>query len=149
MSLYRQPGRARPLLIAGVAVATLAIGLLIGFALGRSGREEPSAQQLVANLHETLRPLAAGLELLPTEYPQARAGSGNETAAVQGDLGRIDAALREAAPQLRLIDPAGARTLDARIAAVHAGVRENVTPAQLTRLATAAHDALADVPGGR
>jgi hypothetical protein len=149
MSLYRQPGRVRPLLIAGIAVAGLIVGLVLGYALGRSGRKDPTAQDLVAQLHETLRPLAAGLELLPTEYPQARAGAGNETAAVQGDLGRIDAALREAASDLRVLDPAGARTLDARVAAIRAAVREDVSPAQLERLASAAQDALADVPGGR
>jgi hypothetical protein len=149
VSLYRQPGRARPLLIAAIAVAGLAIGLALGFALGRSGREEPSARTLVAGLHETLRPLAAGLELLPTEYPQARAGAGNESAAVQGDLARIDAALRDAAPDLRALDPAGARTLAARVAAVRAAVREDVPPAQLERLADAAQEALATVPGGR
>jgi hypothetical protein len=149
VSLYRQPGRVRPLLIAGIAVAALAVGLALGFALGRSGREEPSARQLVASLRSTLRPLAAGLELLPTEYPQARAGAGNESAAVRGDLARIDAALHDAAPRLRALDPASARTLADRVAAVRAGVRADVPPARLERLAAAAQDALAAVPGGR
>jgi len=147
MSLYRQPRAARPLLLAGIAVIALLIGGAIGFALGRSSAPEPSAQDVVAHLRDQLRPLAAGLELLPTEYPQALSGGG-ESAAVTGDLGRIRSALAAAAPDLRTLDPAGARALADRVAALEQAIAARVPAAQVQRLAAAAQDALASVPGG-
>jgi hypothetical protein len=148
MSLYRQPRARRPLLIAGIATVALLVGGAIGFALGRGSAPEPSAQDVVAQLREDLRPLAAGLELLPTEYPQALAGGG-ESAAVTGDLSRIRSALADAAPDLRRLDPAGARALSDRVAALEQAIAARAPAAQVERLAAAAQNALAGVPGGR
>jgi len=149
MSLYRQPGRVRPLVIALVALVALLVGGGIGFALGRGSSPDPTARAVVDQLRGTLRPLGAGLELIPTEYPQSRQGTGSEAAAVRGDLDRIDAALRDATPDLRVLDPVGARTLAARVAALAAAVRADATPARVRALAAAAQAALAAVPGGR
>lgn len=148
MSLYRQPRAARPLVIAGIAVAALLIGGAIGFALGRSSAPEPSAQDVVAQLRDELRPLAAGLALLPTEYPQALAGGG-ESAAVTGDLARVRSALDAAAADLRALDPDGERTLADRLAALEHAIDTRAPAAEVERLATAAQEALLDVPGGR
>jgi hypothetical protein len=147
MSLYRQPRASRPLLLAAIAVVALLAGGAIGFALGRGSAPDPSAQDVVAGLREQLRPLAGGLELLPTEYPQALAG-GDESAAVTGDLARIRTALAAASPDLRTLDPAGERTLTARVAALRQAIEARVPAARLEQLATAAQHALADVPGG-
>ncbi|HEX7290852.1 MAG TPA: hypothetical protein VF250_06945 [Conexibacter sp.] len=147
MSLYRQPRASRPLLIAGIAVVALLVGGAIGFALGRGSAPEPSAQDVVAQLSDDLRPLAAGLELLPTEYPQALAG-GAESAAVTGDLAHIRAALTAAGPDLRALDPAGARALAERVAALERAIDARAPAAQVERLAADAQDALAGVPGG-
>ncbi|HEU4703383.1 MAG TPA: hypothetical protein VFS37_12950 [Conexibacter sp.] len=147
MSLYRQPRATRPLLLAGIAVAALIVGAAIGFALGRSSAPEPSAQDVVAQLREELRPLAGGLQLLPVEYPQALAGGG-ESAGVEGGLARIRAALADATPDLRALDPAGARALAARVAALEQAVEARAPAAQVEQLVSAAQDALADVPGG-
>lgn len=147
MSLYRQPRASRPLVIAGIAVVALLVGGAIGFALGRSSAPEPTAQDVVAQLRDELRPLSAGLELLPTEYPQALAGGG-ESAAVTGDLGRIHGALNAAQADLRTLDPAGLRTLTDRVAALDAAISARVAAAQVTRLAADAQAALAAVPGG-
>jgi len=147
MSLYRQPRAARPLLIASIAAVALLVGGAIGFALGRGSAPEPSAQDVVSQLRDDLRPLAAGLELLPTEYPQALQGGG-ESAAVTGDLGRIRSALAASAADLRTLDPAGARALANRVAALEQAIAARVPPAQVKQLATAAQDALAGVPGG-
>jgi len=148
MSLYRQPRAARPLLIAGIAAVALLVGGALGFALGRNSAPEPSAQDVVAQLRDELRPLAAGLELLPTEYPQALAGGG-ESAAVTGDLGRIRGALTATRADLATLDPAGARTLADRVAALEQAIDARVPAAQVKQLAAAAQDALAGVPGGR
>jgi hypothetical protein len=148
MSLYRQPRASRPLAISLVALAALLVGGAIGFAIGRASAPDPSAQDVVSQLREELRPLAAGLELLPTEYPQARAGGG-ESAAVDGDLARIRGALHAAQADLRALDPAGARTLADRVATLAAAIRARAASAQVARLAADAQAALADVPGGR
>lgn len=147
MSLYRQPRASRPLLLAAIAAVALIVGGAIGFALGRSSAPEPSAQDVVAQLRDELRPLAGGLELLPTEYPQALAGGG-ESAAVTGDLGRIRAALAATAPDLRALDPAGARALADRVDALEQAIHARAPAAQVEQLAGAAQAALADVPGG-
>jgi hypothetical protein len=148
MSLYRQPGRARPALIAGVVGVTLVIGLAIGFAIGRGTSPDPSAEDVVAQLRTQLQPLGTGLKLLPTEYPQAYAGAGNETAGVRGNAERMQATLRAAAPDLRVLDPAGARALEQRVQALAAAVAAKAPPAEVQRLTTEASDALAQVPGG-
>jgi hypothetical protein len=148
MSLYRQPRGARPLLIAGIAAVALIVGGAIGFALGRGSAPDPSARDVVAQLRGELRPLAAGLELLPTEYPQALQGGG-ESAAVTGDLGRIRSALAASAADLRTLDPAGARALADRVAALQQAIAARAPAAQVERLAAAAQDALAGVPGGK
>jgi hypothetical protein len=148
MSLYRQPGRVRPLTIAAVAAVALLVGVGIGYALGHSNRAKPSAQDAVAQLRATLRPLAAGLELIPTEYPKLLHGTAADQAAVRDDVQRMHAALASAAPDLRVLDPAGAAALVARVAALEAAVRARVPPAQVTQSAAAAQSALAAVPGG-
>jgi hypothetical protein len=147
MSLYRQPGATRPLLIAAIAAVALLAGGAIGFALGRGSAPDPSAQDVVAQLRDDLRPLAGGLDLLPTEYPQALAGGG-ESAAVEGDLARIDMALAAAAPDLRALDPAGQRELAQRVASLREAIQARAASAQIARLAASAQSALADVPGG-
>jgi len=149
VSLYRQPGRSRSLALAALAAGALLIGGAIGFALGRGSADEPSARDVAAQLRERLRPLAAGLELLPTEYPQSLRGAGEESAAVRGDLARMRAALAAAAPDLRALDPVGAAALAARVDALEAAVRARASAARVERLATVAHAALADLPGGR
>jgi hypothetical protein len=147
MSLYRQPSRTRPLLIAAIAAVALLAGVAIGFGLGRSTAPDPSAQDVVAELHDRLRPLAAGLQLLPTEYPQAVEGGG-ESAAVTVDLARIRDALTATAPDLRALDPDGARTLADRVAALEQAIDERAPTGEVTRLAAAAQAALAQLPGG-
>jgi hypothetical protein len=147
MSLYRQSRGARPLLIAVVAGLALLAGVALGFGLGRGTAPEPSAQDVAAQLRDELRPIAGGLQLLPTEYPQALAGGG-ESAAVEGGLARIRSALAAAAPDLRALDPDGERALATRFAELEQAIEARAPSAHVSRLAGAAQDALAEVPGG-
>ncbi|HKG03960.1 MAG TPA: hypothetical protein VKB03_12330 [Conexibacter sp.] len=147
MSLYRQPGAARPLLLAAIAAVALLAGGAIGFALGRGSAPEPSAQDVVAQVRDELRPLAGGLELLPTEYPQALSGGG-ESAAVTGDIGRIDEALTAARPDLQTLDPKGLHALTERVALLRQAIEARAASAEVSRLAASAQSALADLPGG-
>jgi hypothetical protein len=147
MSLYRQPGATRPLLIAAIAAVALLAGGAIGFALGRGSAPEPSAQDVVAQLRDELRPLAGGLELLPTEYPQALSGGG-ESAAVTGDVARIDEALAAAGPDLEALDPKGLHALAERVVLLRQAIEARAASGEVARLAASAQSALADVPGG-
>lgn len=148
MSLYRQSGAARARVIAIVAGVALLVGLGIGYALGNGGDEDPSASAVVDALRSDLRPVANGLELLPNEYAQAFHGSGDEGAGVTGALGRIRAGLNDARPDLRVLAPAGARELEAAVAALERGVRARRPPVEVARLVRRASEALTAVPGG-
>lgn len=145
MSLYRQAGRSPRALIA-VALAGVALGAGAGYGIGRCGAPEPSAGAVIARLAERLRPVAAGLALLPTEYPQSAQGA--ESSAVRGDLERIAGGLAAARDDVRRLDPAGAAALERAVAALRAAVARKAPPAEVTALAAAARRALAAVPGG-
>jgi hypothetical protein len=149
MSLYREPGRMRSTRLVAVTFAALLVGLLAGFGLGRGTAGDPSAGELVAKLRTDLRPVSNGLAILPTEYPQAAQGSGNEAAAVRGGLDRIRAALRDTAPDLRVLDPAGADALAEAVDRLAAAVDAKAAPAEVEQLTSTAVDALHAVPGGR
>jgi hypothetical protein len=148
MSLYRQPSRVRAPVIAGAVVVALLVGGAVGYAIGHSNAPEPTAADVVAHLRSELRPAGEALQLLPTEYPQAAKGEGNESAAVTGALARLDGALASARSDLAVLDPAGARALRQRIAALEAAVTAKAVPAKVAALTRAASDALSQVPGG-
>jgi hypothetical protein len=148
MSLYRQPSRVRAPVIAGAVVVALLIGGAAGYAIGHANAPGPSAADVVAHLRTELRPAGDALQLLPTEYPQAAKGEGNESAAVTGALARLDSSLSSARADLAVLDAAGARALQQRIATLEAAVKAKAAPAKVAALAKAAGDALGQVPGG-
>lgn len=148
MQLYRQPGRTRgSTLLLAVAIAC-AVGVAIGFGIGRATIGDQSVREALAPLRSQLQTVANGLELLPTEYPQALRGTGAEDAAVTGDLRRIDDALRAARPDLTALDPIGARMLERRIAALHAAIDAKAPPDRVAAMARRAADTLTQLPGG-
>src|SRR4051794_26091081 len=128
MSLYRQAGPSRTGRLLAGGLAVLVLGLLLGFGIGRATAPEPSASDLVARLRTDLQPVAGGLAILPTEYPQAAAGAGNETAAVRGGLTRMRSALRHVEPDLRVLDPGGTAALVRAIARIDAAVGRHAAP---------------------
>ena len=148
MSLYRQPGRVSAPVIAAVAVVALLVGGGIGYAIGHAGGGDDSAADVASRLRADLRPVDNALQLLPTEYPQAARGAGNESEAVSGALQRLDAALRATRADLVALDPVGAHELQQRVAALEAAVKAKEPPAKVAVLTEAATHALAAVPGG-
>ena len=148
MSLYRQAGRTRATVVAGVAVAALLVGGGIGFALGRSSAPEPTASDVIARVRDELKPVANGLELLPTEYPQAYQGAGNESAAVKGDLAKIRKGYASARADLVALDPRGATRLGNEIAQLEHAIGAHAPPADIREHVRTANEALAQVPGG-
>ncbi|HEX4690091.1 MAG TPA: hypothetical protein VH276_05330 [Solirubrobacteraceae bacterium] len=151
MSLYRRPGRfaTRTLVIA--AAAAVVIGLIAGFALGRTTASSPTLAEKLAELRERLVPATSGLELTATEYGQAVRGgrviAPTEYGAARSDLARVRATLAAARADLVALDRAGAEALDAAVARVDAGVRQRVEPTEVRRRAEAAMRTLRETAG--
>jgi hypothetical protein len=100
MSLYRQAGGYASRVLIAALIGGLLIGGLAGFLAGRGSVDDPSAAEVVADARAELRPVVAGLELIPIEY------EGEADAAASAAV-RAQQALAEAADDMRAIDPAG------------------------------------------
>jgi hypothetical protein len=149
MSLYRQPGRVATRTLALVAAATLVVGIVAGFALGRGTAAEPTLADKVADLRMALRPADQGLELTATEYAQAVRGgevtAPTEYGAAKADLGRVRDVLATTRADLSALDATGAKALESAVDAVDAAVRGRVDPAEVQRRSDSARRALQDL----
>jgi hypothetical protein len=151
MSLYRQAGRTsgRTLLVA--AVAALVLGLVAGYALGRSTAPEPTLADNVADLRTKLAPAQEGIELTTTEYGQAirdgRVVAPTEYQAAQADVKRASDAVARVRADLRAFDPKRAAALEDAVTALGAGVSRKADPAEVKRLREDATTALNAVLG--
>ena len=150
MSLYRRPGRfaTRTLVIA--AAGAVVVGLIAGFALGRTTASSPTLAEKVADLREQLVPATSGLELTATEYGQAVRG-GRVIAPTEygaAALGRRARArdARRRARRPRRARPRGGRGARRRGRRVDAGVRQRVDPREVRRRAEAAMQTLRATP---
>jgi hypothetical protein len=148
VSLYRKPGGVGTLTLVLAAAVALVIGGAIGYAIGHSDDDRSSARDVVSSLGGELRPVADGLDLLPTEYRQAYGGTGNESAGVRGALERIRSSLAGVRGDLQALDRVGTRALDLRIAALVNAVQARRPPAKIALLVERARAALLAVPGG-
>jgi hypothetical protein len=139
MSLYREPGavrRRRRLIAAGaaaaVAVVALAVVLLAG---GDSG--PPTAQERAASARAAATEAADRLDVLRIEYGQAVKGgrvvAATEYTASGEHVARLDEELHGHAADLDRVDAAARRRLAAALAAIRAGIRARVEPAELDR----------------
>jgi hypothetical protein len=152
MSLYRQAGRASGRTVAIAAVAALLVGLIAGFAVGRSTAPKPSLADRVADLRTSLAPAREGLELAATEYPQAvRAGrvvAPTEYAAAKSDVQRASDTIARNAADVRALNAARAAALDRAMAVLRDAVSRRADPATVRRLSDAASTALRAAGGG-
>lgn len=151
MSLYRQAGGFSPRALAGSVLAAALIAALIGFLVGRGSVEDPSPAEVVAEARAELRPVAAGLELVPIEYEGALRGgrvvAETEYEATQAAVSRTEAALAAAAEDMRAIDPAGYAAAIGSIRRLAGAIEAQIAIERVDALAQAASarvDALAD-----
>ena len=124
-------GASKKVLAIAVGGALL-LGLILGFVVGRASVGEPKAADIVERLKEELGPVGNGLELLPNEYAQAQAGSGDEAVGVKGNVERIVDGVDASLEDLRVLDPSGARELDGAVnslaGAVNGGAPRSRSP---------------------
>jgi hypothetical protein len=151
MSLYRQAGGISPrALVVGVLVAAL-VGALIGFLLGRGSVEDPSPADVVAEARAELRPVAAGLELVPIEYEGAFRGgrvAPTELKAAQDAASRAAAELEAASEDMRAIDPAGYAEAASTVEELSSALDSTASQARVEALATRAQAAVEELSGG-
>jgi hypothetical protein len=151
VSLYRETSRAAGRTLALVAAAAVVVGLLVGFALGRSSAPEPSLADRLDDVRAELKPARQGLELVGTEYPQAVRGgrvvAPTEYKAAQADVERVRSAVDGARDDLRALGATRAAAVDRAVAAVAAAVDRRADPAEVRRLARVADAAVVAAVG--
>jgi hypothetical protein len=107
VSLYRRPGRASTRTVVVVALAVAALGLGAGFTLGRVTAPEPTLADKVADLHSSLEPARAGVELAATEFAQAVRGGAvvapTEYGAARADVERAQQVISAHQSDLRAV----------------------------------------------
>jgi hypothetical protein len=151
MSLYRQAGGFSPRTLALVAVAALLVGALAGYLAGRGSVDEPSVADLAAEARNELRPVAAGIELIPIEYEGAVDAGGvaapTELEATQGAASRAEEALEASAGDMKAIDPAGYAAARRSLTELSAAIDAVAAPARVNALARAAEARVAALAG--
>ena len=142
MSLYRQAGRASARTVAIAAGVALLVGLLAGFAIGRTTAPKPTLADKVSDLRAKLAPAREGIELTATEYSQAvRAGrvvAPTEYQAAQADIKRAADALASSRAELRALGVARAAGVERALAGLQSAVSRRADPALVRRLADVA-----------
>ena len=153
MSLYRQAGGRSPRLLAAVLLVGALLGAVAGYVVGRGSVEKPSTAEVIADARAELRPVAAGLELVPIEYEGALSGgeveSPTEYEAAKGAVSRTDAALAAAGEDLRAIDQAGYAAAEEAIARLGEAIDSVAPPARVEALAALAGERIDTLAGNR
>jgi hypothetical protein len=148
VSLYRQPGRARARTTAVVAAITLVVGGGIGFAIGAAsgGDDEVSVSEAVAQLRRDLQPVANGLELVTTEYPQGvkdgRVVAQTEYEAAKADVARARDTVADHAEDLQALAPERAAALQRTLADLAGALDTRADEASVDRLVRQATEQL-------
>jgi hypothetical protein len=152
MSLYRQAGGRGTRALVATLVAGLLIGALAGFLAGRGSVEERSAAEVVAEARAELKPVAAGVDLVPIEYESAvrngKVVARTEYAATQEAAARAAADLAAASEDLRTIDHGSYEAAAQAIADLEAAIDDVAPPTRVEDLARAASARIEALSGG-
>jgi hypothetical protein len=144
MSLYREPGRRRPALIAAAAALALLVGIGGGIEIGRVTADSPSLSSQLAQLRENLGGVRDALEQTSIEYGQASQPTEYEAAAesIQRAQSRFDSLRAD----LDAVGPEEGRAAAAALAAIVQQVSDRAPAADVTaavdRLETQLEDAV-------
>jgi hypothetical protein len=140
MSLYREPGaipRRRRLIVGGVVAAVAVVALVVVLVAGGDSGP-PTQQERAASARTAATEAADRLDVLRIEYGQAvrdgRVVAPTEYTASGDHVARLDDELHGHAADLDAVDPGAHRQVAATLAAIRAGIRARVEPAQLDRL---------------
>lgn len=152
MSLYRQAGERGPALLAAIFAAGLLIGVLAGLLIGLGAAGEPTLGEQIDEARAELRPVAAGIELVPIEYEGAVEGgevtAPTERGAAAEAVARAAAGLESSAAELRTLDPDGYGEAVEAVAALAAAVDATAPLARVERLAERAGARVEAFAGG-
>lgn len=152
MSLYRQAGGRDRRVLAGALLGGLLVGLLVGYLAGRGSVEEPSAAEVIAEARAELRPVAAGLELVPIEYEGAvsagEVAAPTEYQAAQSAVARAEAALAASAEDLRAIDAATYAAAEQAVADLSEAIDSRAPPTEIETLASKAGSRVESLAAG-
>ena len=140
MSLYRQAGGFSPRSVVIAALLALLVGALLGYLSGRGSVDEPTVAELASEARADLRPVAAGIELIPIEYESAvvgsdGAGAPTELEATQGAAARAEEALAASGEDMRAIDPTGYAAAHRSLQELSAAIDEVAPPVRIEALA--------------
>jgi hypothetical protein len=132
-------------------VLAILIGALVGYLLGRGSVDDPTVAELASESRAELRPVAAGIELIPIEYEGAVDSGGvaapTELEATKGAAARATEALEASADDITAIDPAGYAAARRALRELAAAIDEVAPPARVNALARAAEARLAALSG--
>ena len=139
MSLYRQTrtgGRGRWL----VPVLAAAVALVAGLMIGRATVSEPSFDERVADVRESVEPVIAGMELARTHYAKDHGAGRAQAERARAAFGRID-------DDLAALDPGQVRRARAALDDAVSAAERDGSPAEVAEAARAAEAQLRPLAG--
>lgn len=125
----RWPGTA----VAGIA--GLAVGLAVGLAIAGGG-EDSNPVDVAREARATALRAATLLEIVPIEYAQTENGDGDSReglAGARGAVTRSRAMYLEARPVIAVLDPEGARVIDAAYPRLDAAIGRRAPAGEVQR----------------
>jgi hypothetical protein len=140
MAIYVPPSTKRRRLVL-LAAASLVVGLLVGFGLGRA--TSSGLDDALEAVRGDAQDAAVGLQRLPIEYEQAAAGEGGEsTRTITEAIARARADLDDAWEGAEWAGPDARKPVDAAIDELDAEVASGASPADFETAVEQAVDAI-------
>jgi len=151
MSLYREPGRRSWVAIVIAVAASVVVGTMVGYFIGRASKDEPTLSEQVADLRGEAQPLRLAVDQVRIEYPgtvrEGKVVSPTEYEATRATVERAAATFTGLQSDLTVIDPAGTDRLDRALRALSDLVERRASVEAVKRQATQADQQLSAAVG--
>jgi len=151
MSLYREPGRRSWVAIVIAVAASVVIGAVVGYFIGRASEDKPTLSEQVADLRGEAQPLRLAVDQVRIEYPgtvrEGKVVSPTEYEATRATVARAAATFTGLQSDLAVIDPAGTDRLDRALRALSDLVERRASVEAVKRQATQADQQLSAAVG--